>query len=249
MTARLPIRWRLTLWYGAFLAVALGVFALGTYVGLRYVLNDGFKQQLQSDVAVARTAVRFGSDSISLDPEALASFANDERVVRLFGPDGSTLVDTSETVEDVPNDPVLVRNALAGHSQTTSVASAESVFRMVTLPVQSGDAIVAILQVGRSREDVEDVLHTLPLLLGVLMPLVLAVAAGGGYILAGRALAPVAVITGLAERVDAHDLTARLNLSLPDDELGRLARTFDTMLARIEDAFERQRRFHRRRGA
>jgi heavy metal sensor kinase len=53
----------------------------------------------------------------------------------------------------------------------------------------------------------------------------------------------VAEVTALAERVSATDLHARLNLDLPDDELGRLARTFDLMLARMEDAFARQRRF------
>jgi heavy metal sensor kinase len=47
----------------------------------------------------------------------------------------------------------------------------------------------------------------------------------------------------LAASIDANDLDARLNLDLPDDELGRLSRTFDAMLARIEESFERQRRF------
>ena len=74
-------------------------------------------------------------------------------------------------------------------------------------------------------------------------PFLLLVAAGGGYLLAGRALAPVAAITDLAARVGAQDLHARLHLDLPDDELGRLAQTFDAMLARIEDSFERQRHF------
>jgi heavy metal sensor kinase len=62
-------------------------------------------------------------------------------------------------------------------------------------------------------------------------------------VLAGRALAPVAAITALAAAIGGQDLRARLHLALPDDELGRLARTFDGMLDRIEDAFERQKRF------
>ena len=41
----------------------------------------------------------------------------------------------------------------------------------------------------------------------------------------------------------AEDLSQRLNLGLPDDEVGRLARTFDEMIARLDDAFARQRRF------
>jgi heavy metal sensor kinase len=79
--------------------------------------------------------------------------------------------------------------------------------------------------------------------LALVVPVALVVAAGVGYVVAGRALAPVAAITDLAGRIGGRDLHARLDLALPDDELGRLARTFNEMLARIEDAFERQRRF------
>jgi heavy metal sensor kinase len=87
------------------------------------------------------------------------------------------------------------------------------------------------------------VLRVLMLGLTIAAPIVLLLAAGGGYLLAGRALQPVASITALAGSVSAADLHTRLDLNLPDDELGRLARTFDGMLGRIEDAFERQRRF------
>jgi heavy metal sensor kinase len=79
--------------------------------------------------------------------------------------------------------------------------------------------------------------------MGIAGPLVLLIATAGGYLLAGRALAPVDAITTLASEVSAGDLHARLDLDLPDDELGRLARTFDAMLERIETSFERQRRF------
>ena len=47
----------------------------------------------------------------------------------------------------------------------------------------------------------------------------------------------------MASVIGAADLHARIDLPLPDDELGRLASTFNDMLGRIEDAFERQRRF------
>jgi heavy metal sensor kinase len=87
------------------------------------------------------------------------------------------------------------------------------------------------------------VLELLRLGLGVAEPIMVILGGIVGYWLAGRALAPVASITDLAGRIQADDLSARLALDLPDDELGRLSRTFDAMLDRIEDAFERQRRF------
>ncbi|MER5432367.1 ATP-binding protein [Streptomyces sp. NPDC002588] len=64
-----------------------------------------------------------------------------------------------------------------------------------------------------------------------------------GWWLAGRALRPVASMTAAARRISEQNLHQRLALTGPDDELHRLADTFDTMLDRLEKAFESQRRF------
>jgi signal transduction histidine kinase len=64
-----------------------------------------------------------------------------------------------------------------------------------------------------------------------------------GYILAGRALRPVAAITAAAERVADGDLSNRIALAGPRDELRRLADAFDAMLERLEAAFARQQAF------
>lgn len=74
--------------------------------------------------------------------------------------------------------------------------------------------------------------------------LVMALLAGLlGWWLAGRALRPVASMTEAARRISEQNLDQRLALTGPDDELHRLADTFDTMLDRLEKAFESQRRF------
>jgi signal transduction histidine kinase len=64
-----------------------------------------------------------------------------------------------------------------------------------------------------------------------------------GYVLAGRALRPVAAITAAAERVADGDLSNRIALAGPRDELRRLADTFDAMLERLEVAFAGQQAF------
>lgn len=74
--------------------------------------------------------------------------------------------------------------------------------------------------------------------------LVMALLAGLlGWWLAGRALRPVASMTEAARRISEQNLHQRLALTGPDDELHRLANTFDTMLDRLEKSFESQRRF------
>lgn len=64
-----------------------------------------------------------------------------------------------------------------------------------------------------------------------------------GWIIAGRALAPVDRITQVAREIEVSDLSRRIALDGPDDELTRLAATFDSMLDRLERAFRSQRKF------
>jgi signal transduction histidine kinase len=77
------------------------------------------------------------------------------------------------------------------------------------------------------------------LALGVLF----VVSLGVGWVVAGRLLAPIDRITDVARRIQATDLSRRISLVGPEDELKRLADTFDSMLARLDAAFVAQRRF------
>lgn len=66
---------------------------------------------------------------------------------------------------------------------------------------------------------------------------------GTGWIVSGRVLRPIGRITGVAREIQATDLSRRIHLRGPNDELRQLADTFDAMLARLDAAFESQRRF------
>lgn len=73
---------------------------------------------------------------------------------------------------------------------------------------------------------------------------VVGVAAGVfGWLMAGRALAPLQDVTATARRVADRNLHERIALEGPDDEIKELADTFDAMLDRLDRAFEGQRRF------
>jgi len=64
-----------------------------------------------------------------------------------------------------------------------------------------------------------------------------------GWIMSGRVLRPVQEITEVASDIQATDLSRRIGLQGPDDELTRLAATFDGMLERLDRAFSSQRKF------
>lgn len=69
------------------------------------------------------------------------------------------------------------------------------------------------------------------------------VSVGLGWVVAGRMLRPLQQVTGAARHLSGANLHQRLALEGPQDELKELADTFDGMLARLEAAFESQRRF------
>ncbi len=65
----------------------------------------------------------------------------------------------------------------------------------------------------------------------------------GGYVLSKRMLKPVDQVTRIAQSISTTNLKERINYQGPDDEMKRLADTFDDMLGRLENAFESQKRF------
>jgi signal transduction histidine kinase len=66
---------------------------------------------------------------------------------------------------------------------------------------------------------------------------------GVGWVVAGRVLRPIGRITSVARDIQATDLSRRIELPGPDDELKQLSDTFDAMLARLDAAFAAQRQF------
>jgi signal transduction histidine kinase len=77
----------------------------------------------------------------------------------------------------------------------------------------------------------------------ITLAVVIALAAFLGWVAAGRALRPVHLIAAAARAASEHNLSARVALRGPRDELHELAETFDEMLARLQAAFESQQRF------
>jgi heavy metal sensor kinase len=80
-------------------------------------------------------------------------------------------------------------------------------------------------------------------LLALGLPVVLLVAIGGGWLLVGRALAPVDQMARKAEQITQHNLSERLPVARGADELERLSLSLNHMIARLEDAFLNANRF------
>jgi signal transduction histidine kinase len=221
----MTIRTRLTLWYGSILALtllAVGALAFVWYAGgLRSSLDEALQVQA-ADVA-GGLAGGEGLRAIHHDPARPGIFtAIFDRTGRLVAashgvPPGLKPIPAGTTTRVIDGIPYAL-DAVAA-SEGRLVVAGSSLAQMEANLARLFDVFLASGVAG------------------------LLVSLGGGWILAGRALAPVDRLTSEAEAIRAGELDRRLPEPPRRDELGRLARTLNGMLDRLEEALRRQRAF------
>ncbi len=115
--------------------------------------------------------------------------------------------------------------------------------RLYSMALMDNGAPIAIVQVGESLAQLNTALHTVVLEFVIIAPFVLLLGALGSYWLASHAFVPIDRLTRTTQQIQAGDLHQRVPVPRTRDEVHRLAITLNEMIARLEEAFRRQRRF------
>jgi heavy metal sensor kinase len=243
------LRVRFALWVAGLLLAAFAAFGAFVYFDLARGLSASIDDSLRLSAAQAITTVHVENGQLRFSdslPEGAAATPQRERdlTIRILDPHGQVI----QAVGEFEAWPVTGASLAAAQQQrsifeTLADPSNHTPVRFYTTPLSQNGQLVGIVQVAQDLEDVQRTLRRLLQALLVGVPLLVGFAALGGYFLAARALAPIDHITRTAHRISAEDLSARLNLPASDDEVGRLATTFDSMLARLDESFERERQF------
>jgi len=246
----MTLRLRFALWVAALLLVALAAFGAFVYFSLAHGLTDALDDSLRLSAAQAIAAIKTENGQIDLSGSifksgsAAAELHKRDVTIRVFDRSGQIL-QTLGPYLDLPLAPASLAKALRQDATLSTLTDAHDndSIRSYTAAIVENGQVVGVLQVLASLDNVQEALARLrqALLLG--SPLLALAAAFGGYFLAARALAPIDQITRTARRISAEDLSRRLDLPATNDEVGRLAATFDGMLARLDDAFRRERQF------
>jgi len=243
LTARLPIRVRVTLAFTAVMAVVLGATGLFVYLRLGAELDATVDRGLRS---------RAG-DVTALIEQADTGLAESGRSpLTEQGENLAQILDASGRVIDAPialgDRPLLasgeVRRARAGTIlvEHPPAADQEEPTRLPATPiVAQGRQLVVV--VGASLEDRVDALSSLGALLALGGPIALLLASLAGYGVAAAALRPVESMRRRASEIQAGDGGQRLPVAPAGDEISRLGDTLNDMLARLEVAFARERTF------
>lgn len=267
LSTRLNLRMRIALLLGGLLLFILTGFGLFLYFRLSAELHQALDARLQTSVERWLTLVEQVGGRVYFDRAdfSLPLTGEPEDVVRLVSPAGQLL--DAHGDDQIPLLPTMLQSGyltfdyrhtetgedatgeteatgeVAGEIEAKGILDETDSLRLLSVPVTVGDAVIAYLQVAYDLEEVNLALSKLRLLLLTTAPMLALLAALAGYWLAGQALAPIEAIRAQAAAIDARGLNRRLEMKLPDDEVGRLAHTFNAMLARLDASFLRQQRF------
>ena len=248
------IRFRLALWFVFFLTILLISFS-----GLLYYMQI---RELQAETLIRLSAKResiegaFGVDAadqitadehifsggnkaasstISQNVDVIALYKTDGSLQKIWGPFTTDPgFDLSHLNTGAENDALVELLTLSG-----AKGNVQYLFKIV--PLYANNLFIGYLALGTPLDpngQLPRLLNTLIVLIG----LTLLASFAGGFWLADRAMRPVKTIASKARLIGETDLSQRFNLP-QQDEIGQLAGTFDSMLARLESAFARQRQF------
>src|SRR5579859_3486335 len=254
------LRTRLTLWYGALLALTLLAFSSLLYFTLQRNLSSSMDERLtlRGDQIVREIGPSIGN---LLQPEdvapgqlesTLGAFVQPGIFVQVLSSKGAILAAPPNLFGGELPVPQSSRQAILQDTrifETIPVASGDVNVRLLTEPIhQAGtQEVVGAVQVAESLTQYENTMAAVERLLlsAGLGALVLAVVVG--WLLTRAALSPVARITETARHIAATgDYRRRLHVQPPrlghGDELFSLANTFNDMIARLEHVLESQRR-------
>ena len=245
----LSIRWRLTLWYGLVLGIVLIVFGGAVYVAMRHALLARTDVALDGELDEISEDVQAAKDWPKLTEQLKRRFARHEmyefQVSQVNGqpffqsdrlkPRHLRVPSVSSSLKHLDFETVRLGtdNVSLGSLGNLRVMSA----------LVSGPAGPVVVQTATSIASIDQELAELLTILLLAGPLALFCALGGGYMLARTALAPVDRMVQTADQITATRLDQRIDITRTDDELGRLARTLNGMIARLERSFEEIRRF------
>jgi len=243
----LSIRLRLTLLYSVILALTLALFGAVLYDVVATVTSDAAGAALTADTAgLAAALPRYG------DPSVQAPLIGGmETYIQVRGLDGTIRQSPNMQAlhQPLPLDPsalpalqAALQSGVSPQPTIVTVGGRQLLLDNAALVFHG--RVVGVLQVARPLRAIDQPLDIVRRVLLIGGPIATLVAFGVGWLLAGTALRPIARITRTARAIgEAQDFDRRVAYTGAPDEVGRLATTFNAMLARLAEAYQTQRRF------
>lgn len=234
------LRARFALWTSGLLLAALTLFGAFVYFSMARGLSAALDNSLTINASQVSAGLNIDNGKLILSDSLIeapdnADFQGNGLTIRVLAPNGN-LIQEFGRYHNLPFSSTQSLSTFIDPTTKTDI-------RVYTQPVYDNNQLVAIIQVAQSLANVENTLQRLLVTLLISIPILVAVAGFSGYFLAARALTPIDQITSTARKISAEDLSARLDVPVTNDEVGRLTSTLNDMLVRLDDSFQRERQF------
>lgn len=234
MKRRMSIKLKLTLWFTCFMTLTAAV-CLGLILAVsgRVERNEAF-HILSLTVRANIPEVSLSGGTLSITPDF--QFYNNDVYMLVYNGNGALL--TGQAPPSFPMDTAL-ENGVTKH-----VPGGQDGFYVLDFWIPSGWDDGVWLRGVLYSPDSRRTLGNIVTMFSIILPFFILSAAAGGYLIAKRALDPIARITDAAGSIsEGKDLTRRIGLPPGTDEVGRLANAFDHMFERLEQSFEAEKQF------
>lgn len=259
----MSIRLRLTLIYSAILALTLIIFGAALYTIQARTTLDALKRDILRGSDRMGAAVLWsyqhppqlppelqpGLNPEQMPPVPFETFSSDtafqglreREIVRVLDADGNLVASPFGVVEDALPLSNTGLQTLLSQGEWWEIGSTENGRLLIyNRAVLSGGEVVFIVQVARSLAERDQSLAALGSTLLIASLVTILIAFGIGWVISGLALRPIHRISQTAQEIgNESDFSRRVDYSGPNDEIGQLARTFNSMLSRLQDAYQR----------
>ncbi len=234
------LRIHLTLWYVSAMIVILALYAAGVLTFVSRRASASLDSRIRADYAWAAEMWDRHADGTLTWYDGGGLPDEDSAWLQVWDTAGRLLFSTSRARRSpIPSADEQAREA-SGH--IVPIRSTQPPVRVLSRATAI-DGQPVVIQVAQSEAMMQAELDELGFLLLVGLPVGVAAAGFGGYLLARRALRPVDLMAERARSITAAKLDERLPVDEPSDELGRLATVFNDTLGRLEGAFSQMARF------
>ncbi len=240
------LRTRLTLWYVGVLALLLIVYATVVLAFQYGVLTHQLYHDEVQDVVTVEGLLYFGeSGELQLQQNYYSrpqSHLLVDRLMEVRDLSGKVLYRSSTLHDMTLGGPLREGEGDAGFDERL-VRLSDGSHAFVVSHIHTMQGRTVVIRLGYDLGPLRDRMIQFFLMLLIAIPLALAVAAVAGQSIAKRALQPLEQMTSRAERITASNLGDRLDIANERDELGNMARVFNLLLERLEQAFRQLQRF------
>jgi signal transduction histidine kinase len=222
--------------YSGLLALTLIAFSAALYITVSRVTYGILEDTLAAEAKRLADPNRFQLYAIDYPAKRLAA---PETYVQTRGFDGH-IADRTANLGDasLPLADDGLRACQGGQPWTEIVPTDHGRLLVYSKPVYNHGDAAGIVQVARSLAEHDQSLGTLGSILTIGSSLITVAAFGIGWVLAGAALRPIKRVTLTAQAIGAErDFGRRVEYVGPNDEIGRLSTTFNTMLTELQAAY------------